>query len=49
MADRLPFEEGYSRCLVKGSVLKADYVQRGVTTVIKKNIPKSWKFKSLND
>jgi len=37
------------RILVKESVLKADYVQRGVTTVIKENIPKSWKFKSLND
>jgi len=29
--------------------LKVDHVQREVTTVIKEYIPKSWKFKSLND
>ena len=37
------------RILVKNSVLKAYYVQREVTIVIKENIPKSWKFKTLND
>jgi len=37
------------RILVKESVLKADYVQKEVTTVIKEYIPISWNFKSLND
>jgi len=37
------------RILVKESVLKADYVQKGVTTVIKENIQKSWEFKIFND
>ena len=35
--------------LGKGSVLKADHVQKGFTTVIKEYIPKSRKLKSFND
>ena len=35
--------------LVNEPVLKADHVQKDVTTVIKEYIPKSWKFKSFYD
>jgi len=37
------------RIFVKWSVLKAGHVQKEVITVIKEYIPKSWKFKCLND
>ena len=35
--------------LVNEPVLKADHVQKEVTTVIKEYIPQSWKFKSFYD